>query len=557
MTRRDPPDGPQLYAVRVDDAELVRLAAAGDRDAWGTIYDRYADRLHDYCWSILRDRHEAEDALHDAFVTAASKLHQLRDPSSLRPWLYSICRTQALSRTRRRSRELPTDELHEMIAPTDVDEPDVEYLRRLVWDAAGGLAPRDRSVLDLHLRQGLQGQELAAAMGVKEHHATVLLGRVRDHVERSLGALLVARTGRQDCAELDELLSGWDGSLSPLLRKRVARHIDNCDICGERRRRMVSPAALLAGVPILPAPAYLRDLVLDDATLAASRSSDGQYVTTRVQHWAPMVAAAVALLVVAGAAFFAFRPATAPVSATAVAPSPATMQAATMTPESVVVTPSAEPTDSAEATAPAAQAPAIEVLSDSINFGDTETEAALQFRNAGGRELSWTVSSTDDAVAVSPSAGLLGPDESVEVTVLLDRDSLPEGNFGSSLQISGAGAVDVPVSAAVDRAPAISDLSASRSSIVFGSAAGRCATVAVSATVTDDLPVIVQVLWQASSSGASEVSATKSGDTYTATLGPVSTPGSGQISWWVTATDERGNAARSNAQAIAVRAPPC
>jgi RNA polymerase sigma factor (sigma-70 family) len=275
MTRRDPPDVPpplseQLYSVRVDDAELVRLAATGDRSAWGPIYDRYADRLHDYCWSILRDRHEAEDVLHDAFVTAATKLHQLSDPSSLRPWLYSICRTHALAPTRRRSRELPTDELPEMTAPADVDESDIEYLRRLVWEAAGGLAPRDRSVPDLHLRQGLQGQQLAEALGVKEHHATVLLSRVREHVERSLGALLVARTGRQDCAELDELLSGWDGSLSPLLRKRAARHIDNCDICGERRRRMVSPAALLAGVPILPAPVYLRDRVLEDVALASA-----------------------------------------------------------------------------------------------------------------------------------------------------------------------------------------------------------------------------------------------------------------------------------------------
>ena len=33
MARRDPPDVRQLYSVRVDDAELVRLAASGDRDA--------------------------------------------------------------------------------------------------------------------------------------------------------------------------------------------------------------------------------------------------------------------------------------------------------------------------------------------------------------------------------------------------------------------------------------------------------------------------------------------------------------------------------------------
>ena len=39
-----------------DDAELVRAATAGDRGAFAAIYDRYADRLHDFCWGLLRDR---------------------------------------------------------------------------------------------------------------------------------------------------------------------------------------------------------------------------------------------------------------------------------------------------------------------------------------------------------------------------------------------------------------------------------------------------------------------------------------------------------------------
>ena len=82
----------------MDDAALVAAARRGDQAAWGTIYDRYADRLHDHCWSILRDEHEAADALHDAFVNAARALPQLRDPSRLRPWLYAIARNEAFRR---------------------------------------------------------------------------------------------------------------------------------------------------------------------------------------------------------------------------------------------------------------------------------------------------------------------------------------------------------------------------------------------------------------------------------------------------------------------------
>jgi hypothetical protein len=37
------------------DGELAR-AAAGDRQAFAAIYDRHADRLHDFCVGMLRNR---------------------------------------------------------------------------------------------------------------------------------------------------------------------------------------------------------------------------------------------------------------------------------------------------------------------------------------------------------------------------------------------------------------------------------------------------------------------------------------------------------------------
>src|SRR3954452_11461840 len=104
-----------------DDATLARAAASGDRVAFAEIYDKYADRLHDFCIGMLRDRDAAADCVQDTFVTAATKLVQLREPERLRPWLYAIARHEALSRIRDRRREMPSDELPE----TSSDEPDL------------------------------------------------------------------------------------------------------------------------------------------------------------------------------------------------------------------------------------------------------------------------------------------------------------------------------------------------------------------------------------------------------------------------------------------------
>jgi RNA polymerase sigma factor (sigma-70 family) len=255
------------------DAELARAAAGGDRGAFAEIYDRYADRLHDFCIGMLRDRDAAADCVQDAFCTAATRLTQLREPDKLRPWLYAIARNEALRRLRERRRETPTDEL-----PDDMsDEPGPETLAArteladLIAEAAGGLSDRDRSVLELAYRHGLDGPDLAEALGVSRTNANTLVHRLRETIERSLGALLVARRARNTsdgCPELAAVLDGWDGHFTILMRKRIARHIESCPACDEDRRRLVSPAALLGAVPVfIPAPAWLRDRTLSDIRL--------------------------------------------------------------------------------------------------------------------------------------------------------------------------------------------------------------------------------------------------------------------------------------------------
>src|SRR5437588_8268536 len=86
----------------MDEAELVQRAAAGDKDAFAAIYDRFAGRLYDFLWWVLQDRQEAEDALHDTFLVAGSRLPELTDPERLRPWLFAIAGREALDNQRRR-----------------------------------------------------------------------------------------------------------------------------------------------------------------------------------------------------------------------------------------------------------------------------------------------------------------------------------------------------------------------------------------------------------------------------------------------------------------------
>ena len=257
------------------DREVVAAIVAGDPAGLAEAYDRYATPLYSFCRTMLREPADAADAVQDTFVIAAPRMAGLRDPERLRSWLYAVARNECHRRLRAGSQhasieEAPdvTDEAADVAA--DVERAD---LRALVRDALGGVGPAEREVLELQLRQGLSGGEVASVLGISRNHAHALLSRARDQLETSLGALVVARTGRQDCPELEAMLREWDGVLTVLVRKRVNRHVERCRVCSGRRRREVSPAMLLGIAPIaaLPLmagglPAGFRDQVLRLAT---------------------------------------------------------------------------------------------------------------------------------------------------------------------------------------------------------------------------------------------------------------------------------------------------
>jgi RNA polymerase sigma factor (sigma-70 family) len=256
------------------DAQLVTAYLSGDRNALASIYDLYAPGLFDTAAAMLSDRHDAADMVQDVFCIAAERLNQLRDPDRLKPWLYAVLRNEVYRRTKKRKRTTPTDfqseTVPEVVAAFDPNAEGAaasfDELAELVRSAAAGLDERDRLVLELSVRQGLSGTDLADALGVSPEQSYSLVHRMRDRIEKSLGAFTVAKMGSQDCKELAAIISGWNGEFSVLIRKRVARHIDECAIC-EKTRSKYAPLALF-GV----APAFLLPIGLREKVLAATQS---------------------------------------------------------------------------------------------------------------------------------------------------------------------------------------------------------------------------------------------------------------------------------------------
>lgn len=149
-------------------------------------------------------------------------------------------------------------------------------LAQLIAQASAGLEPNDRLVLELVL-QGIDGADLAAALGVSPSKAHLASFRMKERVGQSLGALLIASQGQADCAELASVLASWDGEFSVLWRKRVNRHVDSCEVCEHSRKKV--PAFVLSGVagasPLMGVPISVRKRVLAGAAAGADVSGAG------------------------------------------------------------------------------------------------------------------------------------------------------------------------------------------------------------------------------------------------------------------------------------------
>ncbi len=259
------------------DADLVEAAKAGDQEAFADLYTRYFDPIYDFILRMTRNRDEAADLAQDTFIKAMNSLPGLQTGASFKSWIYTIARNTTLNRLERASRMRPLvvedddgEEVTFDVVDTDrfgspEEAAEASALSSLVWEAAQGLDAKQLTLLDLHLRQGLESAEIAEVMGVTKNNGYVMLNRLKKAVEESIGAYIMLNDGRKYCTTLDTALDrAGIGSMTPEVRKLVEKHVAQCDQCTERKKKLVSPLAVFGALVPVTAPAGLREGILGE-----------------------------------------------------------------------------------------------------------------------------------------------------------------------------------------------------------------------------------------------------------------------------------------------------
>ena len=173
------------------DAELLEQVKGGDVRAIGALYDRYAPMLFPMTLRIVRDRTEAEDVLHDAFITVSERAAQyVPERGSVVAWLVTLVRNLSIDRTRRRDRRgaiardiLAYDVDLRNDTPEELTSDAAE--RTKVRAALQTLPEAQQKTLFLAFFEGKSYPEIAEEEGVP-------LGTIKSRAARALTALRAA-----------------------------------------------------------------------------------------------------------------------------------------------------------------------------------------------------------------------------------------------------------------------------------------------------------------------------------------------------------------------------
>jgi RNA polymerase sigma-70 factor (ECF subfamily) len=167
------------------DREAVEVGAGGARaNAFRALVDGHLDASYGLAHAILGQRAEAEDATHDAFVTAWRKWSTLRDPGLFEHWFDRIvvntCRNRMRNASRWRTQDLSTE-----LEFLGSDAYGPTHDRGLLWPVMARLAPDQRVVLALRFYRDLSIDQIAARLGVRP-------GTVKSRLHRALRELRAA-----------------------------------------------------------------------------------------------------------------------------------------------------------------------------------------------------------------------------------------------------------------------------------------------------------------------------------------------------------------------------
>lgn len=176
--------------------DLIIRAKAGDREAFGLIFDHYYRFIYKFIYAMAGEQSLAEELTQETFLKAYQSIQSLRDEAKLRTWLCGIAKNVVYKSSRSRGRRIKSsdDEFESLDVPDErILPPDREFLSKelkfLIHAALEKLDEDKRLVFTLKEIQNLSYQEISEITGHSISKLKTDLNRAKGEMRGMLSSL--------------------------------------------------------------------------------------------------------------------------------------------------------------------------------------------------------------------------------------------------------------------------------------------------------------------------------------------------------------------------------
>lgn len=156
------------HSGRQDDIieTYIKKIAESDKEALALLYEKTYAAVYGFALSILKNRQDAEDVLHDTYIQIWNAADSYTPAGKPLAWIFTIARNLALMQLREQNHTVA-------VSPEDwqnlfVDKPTVNHEDCLVLASILGiLSDEERQIVMLHTMTGMKHREIAELLHLR------------------------------------------------------------------------------------------------------------------------------------------------------------------------------------------------------------------------------------------------------------------------------------------------------------------------------------------------------------------------------------------------------
>jgi len=171
-----------------DTEKLLQACKQGSYRARSRLYKLYAPMLLGICMRYSKDKFEAEDILHEAFIKIYTKIDQA-GKGSFEAWMKQVVRNEALQFIRKRSSLNVRHERYEQDSITDYNSEDVSFNdvpAKLILDFIQKLPDGYRLIFNLYVFEENSHKEIAEILGLSEGTSKSQYARAKKKLQKQI-----------------------------------------------------------------------------------------------------------------------------------------------------------------------------------------------------------------------------------------------------------------------------------------------------------------------------------------------------------------------------------